>query len=434
MANIFQTGPTRTQLVAQALKQIKPVPQQIFSVGEGFTRAGSQLVDAFSAKRRVDKQLAERDEQQQEFSTALSDALRASQTGTPATGDRAAIPPGNEALAQALINSGIPGLAQQGLQLTVQTRAAEATAKRAQEVADAKALADAKKRKVRPATNEEKQANNIPIEAPAQIDADGRISLLPTDGPEAPIKAIDKNGNLVFATREEALSGALTPVPSSGQTITMETPDGNVLTISAGVTGPSNLGRKATGKIEGDLIVGEGALQRLQSIKQEFDPDALTFFGKAEGAALRFADKLGVDLSEANKQALAQRRRFTNAVEQNFNIYRKNITGAAAAIKELEILRANFLSSDLSPIEFKAEFDRYEGEIKRSQRLLRRIRREGLDKPFGQQFDNLFTTGQDDNIEQRGQEVTTALQAQGLTGQNLQNAVLDQLIAEGYID
>ncbi len=431
---LIQTGPTRSKLIAEALKRVRPVPQQVQSVGEGFTRLGSQLVDTFAATRQVDKQIAEREKRQTEISTAIANALRASGTGIPATEGGPSIPTGNAAIAASLIGSGIPELAQQGLQLSVQTRAAETAAERTADALKAKELADARKRKSRPATNEEKEAANIPIEAAAQINADGKITILPTQGPDAPIKALNNKGELVFATREEAISGEFTPVPSAGQTISVTTPDGQTLTVTSGVTGASNLGRRATGRIEEDLLNGEGALLRLQDIRENLDLDALTFFGKAEGAALAFLEKSGLTLSQAQKEVLGQRRAFVNAVEQNFNIYRKNITGAAAAIKELEVLRESFLSSDLSPTEFKAEFDRYVGAIKRSQRLLRRIRREGLDKPFGQQMDLLFTTGQDDNIEQRGAEVTTALQGQGLAGQNLQDAVLDQLIAEGYID
>lgn len=431
MAHLIQTGPVRSELVAQALKRVRPVPQQVQSVGEGFTRLGSQLVDTFSQTRQIDKRTEEQLERQTERSTALANALRASET--PATTPEGQeITNRNRLVARSLIGSDIPDLQEQGINLLVGINRSEREARELQEATRIKAAADIKKRKVRPATNEEKEARNIPIEAAAQIDADGKISILPTQGPDAPIKALNNKGELVFATREQALSGELTPVPSAGQTISVTTPDGQTLTITSGVTGPSNLGRRATGRIEEDLINGEGTLQRLQSIMQEFDPDALTFFGKAEASALRFAEKAGVDLSAANKLALAQRRRFTNAVEQNFNLYRKNITGAAAAIKELEILRESFLSSDLSPTEFKAEFDRYQGQIKRSQRLLRRIRREGLDKPFGTRMDELFTTGQDDDPQARGQELLVAFQARGLTGQALQDAISDQLIAEDY--
>lgn len=62
----IQTGPQRTQLIAQILAQdAKQRPQQIFSPLEGFARTGAGLVDAFSKKRQLDA-VASRDEEAQE--------------------------------------------------------------------------------------------------------------------------------------------------------------------------------------------------------------------------------------------------------------------------------------------------------------------------------------------------------------------------------
>lgn len=89
----ISTGPTRSQLVQQLLQQqAQRRPRSIGSVGEGFARLGSELVDTATGKRAIDERL--------EAQTTRSQALA-------------------EALAQAGLPEGVAAIAQQNPQLAV---------------------------------------------------------------------------------------------------------------------------------------------------------------------------------------------------------------------------------------------------------------------------------------------------------------------------
>ena len=80
MADFLQSGPTRSQLVAQMLQQgRRQFPQQIQSVGEGVARTGSRLIDVMMQKKMMDEELERRGSQQAADQTALMAAIG----GTP---------------------------------------------------------------------------------------------------------------------------------------------------------------------------------------------------------------------------------------------------------------------------------------------------------------------------------------------------------------
>jgi len=120
MADGFlHTGPTRSQLVAQLLAQgRREFPQQIQSVGEGFARTGSRLIDAFLQRRAIDEQLAQQEASQANFRAAF--APRDVEVGTLQAGLGQAPSlqgqvPGSEALlADALASARVPPVGQTG--------------------------------------------------------------------------------------------------------------------------------------------------------------------------------------------------------------------------------------------------------------------------------------------------------------------------------
>lgn len=185
---------------------------------------------------------------------------------------------------------------------------------------------------------------------------------------------------------------------------------------------------KSVSKAAQEKVISAGeSLARLQRIKDTYKPEYLTYQGKAENYLSSIKSKAGVDLSPQEKEDLQQRRKFTQAVNYDFNQYRKEITGAAAAVSELENLKKAALNDDLGPDEFEAAFSEYVEERQRSLRIYNKLLREGLKpgtKQFGSALDQLFIGSGDDDINARGDE----LEANGLS----EEQVLEQLKLEGY--
>lgn len=175
-------------------------------------------------------------------------------------------------------------------------------------------------------------------------------------------------------------------------------------------------------------IVSAGeSLARLNRIKANYDPSFLTYGGKIKNAVSGFKSKAGIDLSTEERQAVRQYRRFSQSVDREFNAYRKLITGAAAAIAELESLKKATINTDLSPDEFEAAFDEYADELRRTIRIRNKLLRQGISEgseQFGRELDEMYLSNDDDTIEERGNE----LEAQGLGPEQ----IADTLQNEGY--
>ena len=170
-------------------------------------------------------------------------------------------------------------------------------------------------------------------------------------------------------------------------------------------------------------------LDQLEATRDAYDPEFLTYGGALKGELTRQAEKLGGSPGAQNQRFLQGRTKFVTQVERSFNAYRQAITGAAAAVQELDRLKKSFINMDMSPSQFEAAYDAYESELKRSIRLRNRLLREGVDPrgpQGGRQLDTLFASGADDDVETRGSE----LAQQGLS----EPEILAQLEREGYAD
>jgi len=207
---------------------------------------------------------------------------------------------------------------------------------------------------------------------------------------------------------------------NSGITTTL--PDGTIVQVG-GDRLPKPVERKETQTV---ISMGQ-SLARLASIKKEYDPSFLTYQGKARNLISRLKSKADIDLSPEDRKYLKQSRRFTQAVNYEFNAYRKLITGAAAAMSELEDLKKAVINTDLSPDEFEAAYAEYVTELTRSMRIGNKLIREGLQpgtKQFGEALDGLYLSGGDDDLEARG----NALMRQGLSAKD----IVKKLKLEGY--
>lgn len=245
--------------------------------------------------------------------------------------------------------------------------------------------------------------------------------------PPTPLSGIGKfnedydKGFITADQRDAAIAKANTP--KNGIEIT--NPDGTVTRIGGTVS--NGLGKAGINQLEKSSISNIELLELTDSVRQTFKPEFLTYLGQGEQFFTAQAEKLGMAPPEARRQFVRERTQFVTQVERLFNAYRKEITGAAAAVQELDRLKKSFLNTDQSPTEFEATLDSYQEELRRTLRLRNRVLREGLNPRSpqgGDRLDVLFLTSADDDIEARGQE----LMAQGMDEQQ----VLEILDREGY--
>jgi hypothetical protein len=216
------------------------------------------------------------------------------------------------------------------------------------------------------------------------------------------------------------LVGKVEGINPPAQTGVVVGPDGTV-TIGA----PLASGNVA--KAQEKVTTAMDNLARLREIRTTFDPQFLTYLGQGRQALLRTKERAGVTLDPAEQQSVGQYRQFSEGVDQFFNQYRKDITGAAAAVSELSSLKDAILNKDLSPTEFVASFDRLVNESTRTINIQNALLEQGLtpsSKAFQQQADQLFMSGQGKNYKQRG----TELEKQGLSDDQIRQ----QLRLEGY--
>lgn len=226
-----------------------------------------------------------------------------------------------------------------------------------------------------------------------------------------------------FQTNQAGETRWLDAIPQQKNGISIDK-DGN---IQIGGSGPTNLNKPAINDAQERVISHGESLARLKGIKDSYDPSFLTLGGKVRDWATNMQSTAGFDISPEDRKKAMQHRRFSQQVNYEFNSYRKLITGAAAAVAELEDLKKAMISTDLSPLQFEAAFDTYSDELSRTMRIRNKLLREGLQpgtEQYGSALDQLYMSGSDDDINMRGAE----LEQQGIKPEEIAK-MLEQ---EGY--
>ncbi len=164
--------------------------------------------------------------------------------------------------------------------------------------------------------------------------------------------------------------------PKSPQSGSLEIvqPDGTVVKMQS-------LNQAAATENQKNLMSKQESLSQFDKIEKEYDPSYFTYTNKAGAKASSEAEKLkgvpgleqGSELlantltgmsKEDRAKFLAKRANYLNSVDQVFNQYRKEITGAAAGEQEIERLRKSFLNGDMSPSEFKGSLEQVVSKYK----------------------------------------------------------------------
>lgn len=235
--------------------------------------------------------------------------------------------------------------------------------------------------------------------------------------PERPVKdrmvPVQEGGKVVYRP-ESTIEGKSPPSPQPRSGISLRTAAGDVLSI--GGDGKQQEIMKPLDKVnarelEKDLISNQGSIEKIDKIRKEYETNKnlLTFKGDAQNfidkkQAYLFPESIGKEA----KQRLGSNAKFKNLINTEFNAYRREITGAAAALLELAKLKDAMFNEDQDRFSFDASLDNYLSELKRAQRLKRRILREGLSlgTPEGQKrHDALWLSRDDDDINARAAEL-----------------------------
>jgi len=169
---------------------------------------------------------------------------------------------------------------------------------------------------------------------------------------------------------------------SSGTQISFNE-DGSIASYSSTPT----MGTKT--EIQKDIKNNEKAMAQIEKLQKDYDPSYFTFKGQADASTSKFAEKSkgtpgleGASNLAASRvtgkspkeraQFIEKRSQYINNIEQVFNTYKKEITGAAAGEREIEMLRKSFLNGDMSPSEFQGAMEQVvskyksEGDINKS--------------------------------------------------------------------
>lgn len=192
---------------------------------------------------------------------------------------------------------------------------------------------------------------------------------------------IDKQGN-------KKKIGAM-PVPKKGLEIVSDGAGG--FTFSQGgdaVDGYSALTKPTTNDLQKDLVSTIDSLGRIDQIGNKYADKYLTWFGQLRGLLGSNAEKL--TNTKYDKGFVAGQTEFKNSVEQFFNQYRKEITGAAASVQELDRLKQSLLNSDMSPTQFQAAKKQFVELATRSMGIKQQLLSEGIplnSEQFGKLMD-----------------------------------------------
>jgi hypothetical protein len=152
-----------------------------------------------------------------------------------------------------------------------------------------------------------------------------------------------------FLEAKRRAGGTNVTVQNPGLALSYDEEGRPVVNFGGGMTKPN------VTKTEASIVAAQNQLRSLRTVGEQVADKYLTYQGRVEGALGGVQDKLGMDSEMANYNA--ERGAALQGVEQFFNQYRKEITGAAAAAQELDALKKAVINSDLGPREFKARYN-----------------------------------------------------------------------------
>lgn len=174
-----------------------------------------------------------------------------------------------------------------------------------------------------------------------------------------------------------------------GGTLEIVQPDGTVVKMQ-GLTTPAKTENQK------NLINNEKNLSQFEQLEKEYDPAFFTYKNQA-GAKLskeaekssdipivgQAADFMANAVTGMNKEErgkfLERRTKYMNSLEQMFNAYKHEITGAAAGKDEIEMIRKSVLNGEMSPSEAKGALEQIIKKYKSESDQYKKTLGSGLD-------------------------------------------------------
>lgn len=325
------------------------------------------------------------------------------------------------------------------------------------------------------ATGDYDAASKAALEG-ADFDVASPLMNIVTSSRNAEIAQVDKANELKI--KQQLADAATTRAANSGKNngrFIKFNAQGGVESIADGVDPasiPAGVSQPTTGQtsqIQGDVVGLQQMNRQLDSIAKMIKPAYFTYGGEAVQAAAHYGDKLKgipyvgklVEPSKEMREFGAQRKAAMAQIRRHFNLYRKEITGAAAAVAELSQLMDAMINPNLSYPEFQQVFANYRQELNAVLKAKEQVLSQGIpigDPKFGPAVDNAWAEAQgpsqgksampagtvSGSIDERGDELMADLaRSQGYSSwamvpdelkPDLAAQVAQQLLGEGYYD
>jgi len=143
--------------------------------------------------------------------------------------------------------------------------------------------------------------------------------------------------------------------------------------------GQGDVTKAVKSKLQTGVVETRENIASLDRIMGDFKPEYLTYGGAIGASITAVMEKLGGIPDKDRKEFLRGRTAFKNGVEQFFNQYRKEITGAAAAEKELARLEKTMINTKMSTTEFKASMNLLRKKLASVEAIKAKFLEQGLD-------------------------------------------------------
>jgi hypothetical protein len=141
--------------------------------------------------------------------------------------------------------------------------------------------------------------------------------------------------------------------------------------------GKQEMTKSTATDVQGQILDAEKELSSLDAIANKYSGEFLTYKGRLKAYAGKQFDRAGVDSALTGFNA--KRTAFKNEVNQFFNKYKKEITGAAASEQEMIDLRNSIFNEDLGPEEFMSAYNQFKDKARKNYEMNKRTARSGVD-------------------------------------------------------
>lgn len=134
----------------------------------------------------------------------------------------------------------------------------------------------------------------------------------------------------------------------------------------------------ATTDLQKRQINNDQILAGLDNVASSYSEEFLTYQGQFKDWMGQKAERAGLPIGEAWEQFIIDKSAFASSVEGLFNDYRRVVTGAAAAVAELDRLKKAMINMDMSPSQFKGHYGAYRAHVERLNNAIMKVQQEGL--------------------------------------------------------